>query len=61
MGEYELRLGILAVKDKRYDDALKNFTTGAKLSSSGSIYNLGLCHELGLGTIVDNKKVRTKC
>lgn len=56
MGELELRLGILAIKDKRYNDALKNFATGAKLFSPGSMFNLGLCHELGFGTKVDDRK-----
>ena len=58
MGEYELCLGIKAIKNKRYNEALENFSTGAKLSSLGSMFNL--CHKLGLETIVDNVKVLRK-
>ncbi|XP_043278952.1 uncharacterized protein [Venturia canescens] len=53
MGEFELRFGIKALEEKRYKDAVKHFTTGANLSSSGSMFNLGLCHELGIGTLTD--------
>lgn len=56
LGEYELRLGITALNDKRYEDALNNFSTGAKLFSPASTFNLGLCHELGFGTKVDDIK-----
>lgn len=58
MGQCELNLGITALKDERYEDALKNFSTGAKLFSPASIFNLGLCHELGFGTKVDDIKVK---
>ncbi|XP_012277180.1 uncharacterized protein LOC105697980 [Orussus abietinus] len=53
MGEYALLHGIKALEDKRYKDALEHFSEGAKFSSPGSIFNLGLCHELGLGTVID--------
>ncbi|XP_053977807.1 uncharacterized protein LOC128875871 [Hylaeus volcanicus] len=56
MGEFELRYGLKALKEKRYKDAIKHFTTGAKLSSTASMFNLGLCYELGLGTLVDQAK-----
>ncbi|XP_051161623.1 uncharacterized protein LOC127281777 [Leptopilina boulardi] len=56
LGQCELNLGITALKDERYEDALKNFSTGAKLFSPASIFNLGLCHELGFGTKVDDIK-----
>ncbi|KZC09976.1 PREDICTED: uncharacterized protein LOC107188082 [Dufourea novaeangliae] len=56
MGEYELRHGLKALEEKRYQDAIKHFTAGAKLSSVASMFNLGLCYELGLGTLVDQKK-----
>lgn len=56
VGEYEFRSGIHALKEKRYKDALMHFSEGAKLSSPGSMFNLGLCYELGIGTSVDQKK-----
>ncbi|XP_012538676.2 uncharacterized protein LOC105837987 [Monomorium pharaonis] len=56
VGEYELRFGIKALKEKRYEDALTHFSAGAKLSSPGSMFNLGLCYELGIGTLVDQAK-----
>lgn len=59
MGEYEFRYGIEALEEKRYKDALMHFSAGAKLSSPGSMFNLGLCYELGIGTSVDQKKVRS--
>lgn len=58
VGEYELFFGIKALNEKRYKDALVHFSKGAKLSSPGSMFNSGLCHELGIGTVVDQKKVR---
>lgn len=57
MGEFELRFGVKALEEKRYKDALKHFSTGASLSSSGSMFNLGLCHELGIGTATNPVKV----
>lgn len=59
VGEYEFRSGIHALKEKRYKDALMHFSEGAKLSSPGSMFNLGLCYELGIGTSVDQKKVHS--
>ncbi|KAI4485072.1 hypothetical protein M0802_012797 [Mischocyttarus mexicanus] len=56
MGEFELNYGIKALDEKRYNDALSHFSSGAKLSSPGSMFNLGLCHELGIGTFVDYAK-----
>ncbi|XP_043261644.1 uncharacterized protein LOC122402698 [Colletes gigas] len=56
MGEYELRYGLKALEEKRYTDAIKHFATGAKLSSTASMFNLGLCYELGLGTLIDHAK-----
>lgn len=56
IGEYELRYGIKALEEKRYKDALMHFSAGANLSSSGSMFNLGLCYELGIGTLADQKK-----
>ncbi|XP_015607485.1 uncharacterized protein LOC107273617 [Cephus cinctus] len=56
MGEFELRFGIKAIEEKRYKDAIKHFSTGATLSSPGSTFNLGLCYEMGIGTLVDNLK-----
>lgn len=60
MGEFELRFGIEALEEKRYKDAVKHFTIGAKLSSSGSMFNLGLCYELGIGTVTDTIKVNCR-
>lgn len=57
MSELELSSGILALEEKRYEDAIEHFTEGAKLSSVSSMFNLGLCYELGLGTSVDYAKV----
>lgn len=34
-----------------------HFSAGAKLSSPGSMFNLGLCYELGIGTLADQAKV----
>ncbi|KMQ95358.1 protein shc1 [Lasius niger] len=56
IGEYEFRYGIKALKEKRYEDALMHFSSGANLSSPGSMFNLGLCYELGIGTLADQKK-----
>ncbi|XP_012226819.1 uncharacterized protein [Linepithema humile] len=56
VGQYELCYGIKALKEKRHEDALMHFSMGAKQSSPGSMFNLGLCHELGIGTVVDQKK-----
>ncbi|XP_011875383.1 PREDICTED: uncharacterized protein LOC105566188 isoform X1 [Vollenhovia emeryi] len=55
-GECELRYGIKALEEMRYSDALMHFTAGAKLSSPGSLFNLGLCYELGVGTMADQAK-----
>ncbi|XP_039308007.1 uncharacterized protein LOC105195862 [Solenopsis invicta] len=60
VGEYELRYGIKALEEKRYEDALMHFSAGAKLSSPGSMFNLGLCYELGIGTLTDHAKA-AKC
>lgn len=57
IGEYELHYGIKALEEKRYKDALMHFSAGAKLSSPGSAFNLGLCYELGIGTLADQAKV----
>lgn len=57
MAEYELHYGLKALKETRYKDAIKHFTVGASLSSAASMFNLGLCYELGLGTLVDYSKV----
>lgn len=56
MGEFELRVGVKALQDKHYKEALKHFSVGAKLSHPGSTFNLGLCYEMGLGTLVDYVK-----
>ncbi|XP_011506021.1 PREDICTED: uncharacterized protein LOC105368655 [Ceratosolen solmsi marchali] len=53
MGDLELRCGSQALEEKRYEDAIKHFIIGTKLSSTGSMFNLALCYELGLGTTVD--------
>jgi len=57
VGEYELHYGIKALKQKRYKDAFMHFSAGANLSSPGSMFNLGICYELGIGTLADQKKV----
>lgn len=59
LGEFELRYGIKALEEKRYKDAMMHFSAGANLSSPGSMFNLGLCYELGIGTLADQKKVRS--
>lgn len=56
VGEYELHYGIKALKEKRYKDAFMHFSAGANLSSPGSMFNLGICYELGIGTLADQKK-----
>ncbi|KAM0725647.1 Chitin synthase regulator SKT5 [Formica fusca] len=56
LGEFELRYGIKALEEKRYKDAMMHFSAGANLSSPGSMFNLGLCYELGIGTLADQKK-----
>ncbi|XP_017876907.1 uncharacterized protein LOC108623112 [Ceratina calcarata] len=56
VAEFELHYGLKALEERRYNDALKHFTAGASLSSAASMFNLGLCHELGLGTLVDHVK-----
>lgn len=56
MGEYEFQMGMKALEDKRHKDAVKHFSTGASLSSSASMFNLALCHELGVGTLADDKE-----
>lgn len=58
MGEYELHFGLKALDEKRYNDAVRHFSAGIKFSSVESMFNLGLCYELGLGTLVDYAKVR---
>ncbi|XP_031836153.1 uncharacterized protein LOC116428542 [Nomia melanderi] len=55
-GEFELFYGLKALEEKRYKDAMKHFAAGAKLSSAASMFNLGLCYELGLGTLADQTK-----
>lgn len=57
VAEFELQYGLKALEEKRYKDAIKHFTVGASLSSAASMFNLGLCHELGLGTLVDHRQV----
>lgn len=57
MGELELNFGSQAVEEERYEDAIEHFSAGAKLSSAGSMFNLGLCYELGLGTSMNYAKV----
>lgn len=56
VAEFELHYGLKALEERRYNDAIKHFTAGASLSSAASMFNLGLCHELGLGTLVDHVK-----
>uniref|UniRef100_V9IFX1 Death ligand signal enhancer n=1 Tax=Apis cerana TaxID=7461 RepID=V9IFX1_APICE len=53
VAEFELHYGLKAVEERRYKDAIRHFTAGANLSSAASMFNLGLCYELGLGTLVD--------
>lgn len=60
LGEHELRHGIKALEEKRYTDALVHFATGAKMSCAGSMFNLGLCYELGIGTVADQSEA-AKC
>lgn len=57
MGEYEFQMGMKALEEKRYKEAVKHFSNGSNLSSSASMFNLALCHEMGLGTLVDHEKV----
>jgi len=57
IGKYELCYGIKALKEKRYKDALTHFTKGAEMSSAGSMFNLGLCYELGIGTVANQSEV----
>lgn len=59
VGEFELRYGIKALEEKRYKDAWTHFSRGAQLSSPGSMFNLALCYELGIGTLADPEKVRS--
>ncbi|KOX74020.1 Protein sel-1 like protein 2 [Melipona quadrifasciata] len=56
VAEFELQYGLKALEEERYKDAIKHFTVGANLSSAASMFNLGLCHELGLGTLVDHRQ-----
>uniref|UniRef100_A0A0C9PQ57 YbeQ_0 protein n=2 Tax=Fopius arisanus TaxID=64838 RepID=A0A0C9PQ57_9HYME len=56
MGEFELRYGIKALEEHRYSDAMEHFLVGAQLKSPGSMFNLGLCYELGIGTRTDPVK-----
>ncbi|KAK2583049.1 hypothetical protein KPH14_009087 [Odynerus spinipes] len=56
MGEFELQFGLKALDEKRYKDAMRHFAAGAKFSSPESMFNLGLCYELGLGTLADYTK-----
>ncbi|XP_043670729.1 uncharacterized protein LOC122630362 [Vespula pensylvanica] len=56
MGEQELHFGLKALDEKRYNDAVRHFSTGIKFSSVESMFNLGLCYELGLGTLIDYTK-----
>ncbi|KAK1135723.1 hypothetical protein K0M31_000304 [Melipona bicolor] len=56
VAEFELQYGLKALEEERYKDAIKHFTVGASLSSAASMFNLGLCHELGLGTLVDHRQ-----
>ncbi|XP_001603280.1 DAP3-binding cell death enhancer 1 [Nasonia vitripennis] len=56
LGELELDYGSKALEEKRYEDAVEHFTTGANLSSTASMFNLALCYELGLGTSTDYAK-----
>ncbi|XP_035719612.1 uncharacterized protein LOC118440535 isoform X2 [Vespa mandarinia] len=56
MGEYELHFGLKALDEKRYNDAMRHFSAGTKYSSVESMFNLGLCYELGLGTLIDHAK-----
>ncbi|XP_076750614.1 uncharacterized protein LOC143423284 [Xylocopa sonorina] len=56
VAEFELHYGLQALEERRYKDAITHFTAGASLSSAASMFNLGLCHELGLGTLVDHAK-----
>lgn len=58
MGEFELKFGVKALDEERYKEALEHFRTGAELSSPGSMFNLGVCYELGLGTPTDTVKVK---
>ncbi|KAG7206480.1 hypothetical protein KM043_003825 [Ampulex compressa] len=55
-GEFQLRFGVKALEEERYRDAITHFTAGAKLSSPGSMFNLGICYELGLGILADQAK-----
>lgn len=57
MGEFELQFGLKALEEKRFKDALRHFSSGATMASPSSIFNLGVCYELGLGTRVDITKV----
>lgn len=57
MGNLELNFGSQAIEEERYDDAFKHFNSGAEFSSIGSLFNLGLCYELGFGTSKDYTKV----
>ena len=57
MGELELDCGSKALEEKRYEDAMEHFLMGSKLSSAGSMFNLALCYELGIGTSIDYVKV----
>ncbi|KAF7989696.1 hypothetical protein HCN44_008370 [Aphidius gifuensis] len=56
MSELELQIGVKALGEKQYKKAIEHFTTGAKLSSPGSMFNLGLCYQLGLGIPSDINK-----
>ncbi|XP_014238665.1 uncharacterized protein LOC106660244 [Trichogramma pretiosum] len=56
LAEHELDYGMKAIEEKRFKDAVQHFTIGSELLSVSSMFNLGLCYELGLGTSVDYSK-----
>ncbi|XP_058801552.1 uncharacterized protein LOC131670178 isoform X2 [Phymastichus coffea] len=56
IGNLELNFGSKAIEEERYNDAFEHFNNGAQFSSAGSMFNLALCYELGLGTSKDYSK-----
>ncbi|XP_015509806.1 uncharacterized protein [Neodiprion pinetum] len=56
MGEFEFQMGMKALEEKRHKEAVKHFSAGASLASSASMFNLAVCHEMGLGTSVNHKE-----
>ncbi|KAK7792419.1 hypothetical protein R5R35_011423 [Gryllus longicercus] len=56
MGDMDNRLGVELMQKGKHHEAVARFTRASDFNNASASYNLGVCYEMGLGTVQDFKK-----